>query len=78
MAMKISMINDNTKHHKWWLNFSTAIQLELGRNLDYFEFMDLYATARTAKLAEYGATYRRGYLTFKDPAMCTVFLLRWS
>ena len=77
--MKISMFNENTKHHyEWWKNFSITLQLGLPRNLGYSEFMELYTTARTAKLAEYGATYRRGYLTFKDPAMCTVFLLRWS
>jgi hypothetical protein len=77
--MKISMIDKNTEHHhEWWKNFSTTLQLGLPRNLGYYEFMELYEKARTAKLAEYGATYRFKNLIFKDPAMCTVFLLRWS
>jgi len=76
--MRMSIYNERNECQVWWRNFRKVVLPGSPNGLGYHEYMDLYAKARAAKLAEYGATYHSQHITFMNPAMGTVFLLRWS
>jgi hypothetical protein len=75
--MRISIYSERNECQVWWRNFRNVVLPGPSNGLGYSEYMDLYATARAAKLAEYGATYHSQHINFMNPAMGTVFLLRW-